>query len=80
MPGKVLSAWELCGKYSGIRSYGEACQIEDKSELGRLARATVASVSACGFVGEETQISPSSSGQFYEQTQGEEKGMGHGDV
>lgn len=64
MSAKVLSAWELYGKYSRIRSYGAACQIEDKSELGRLARATVASVSACGFVGEETQISPSSSGQF----------------
>jgi hypothetical protein len=58
---KILSAWELYGKYSRIRNYEHAWLLEDMPESGRLARAAGALVSACGLIGEEIYRSPSSS-------------------
>ena len=54
---KILSAWDLEVNSPRIRTYGVSWLIEDMLEAGRLARAAVALVSACGLVGEEGQIS-----------------------
>ena len=54
---KILSAWELWVKSYEIRTYGWTEQLANMPEGGWLARAAGALVSACGLVGEETQIS-----------------------